>query len=139
MNDSVQEQIWRIISNIQKKKDTRLRHFLKEFDISTHDTLLLRELSIHPNITLIELAELLNLPKSTVSSMINRLVKRNIVDRTIPENNRRTVQLNISGDFLMHPTIASFTEQLKTGLLGNMSEEDARIILKGLEKLEELL
>lgn len=139
MSDSAQDKIWCILRAIQKKKDTRMRHLSQKFEISSHDALLLRELYFHPDITLIELADLLYLPKSTVSSMINRLVNKKIVDRTIPDHNRRTVQLKISPAFLEHPDVIPIREQFKNGILMDLSDEDAQIIINGLKKLEELL
>lgn len=139
MSDSTQDKIWCILRAIQKKKDMHMRRLSQKFEISSHDVQLLRELYFHPGITLIELADLLYLPKSTVSSMINRFVSRKIVDRTIPENNRRTVQLNISAEFLAHPDIVSISEQLRNGPLTNLNDEDAHVIITGLKKLEELL
>lgn len=48
------------------------------------------------NITLNELATLLNLDKSTTSRTVDSLVKGEMIDRTIPETNRRTTLITLT-------------------------------------------
>ncbi|MCX6223185.1 MAG: MarR family transcriptional regulator [Bacteroidia bacterium] len=48
------------------------------------------------NITLNELAELVCLDKSTVSRTVDNLFKSQLIDRTIPESNRRTTLITLT-------------------------------------------
>lgn len=57
-------------------------------------------LFITPNIMLSELSKQLGLSNSTVSELVKRLEIQGIVKRNIPEDNRRTVRLSLSPDFI---------------------------------------
>lgn len=56
----------------------------------------LMELDIKDNITLNELAQRVNLDKSTVSRTVETLVNQELLDRTIPKNNRRTTLISLT-------------------------------------------
>ena len=54
----------------------------------------------NPNIGVGELANKLSLTKSTVSGVIDRLVFRNLVERIVPEENRRSVNIHLTEEGL---------------------------------------
>jgi len=93
-------------TNTIKKFRENLRIFERELDIQNTsgcccDVTIsqchaLMELSKNGNITLNELSEKLSLDKSTVSRTIESLVKSKLVNRTIPDNNRRTTNLSLT-------------------------------------------
>jgi MarR family transcriptional regulator, organic hydroperoxide resistance regulator len=58
----------------------------------------LYRLSVHPNISLSELAEQMRLTNSTVSGVIDRLVHSGLVERMIPPENRRTVSIHLTNN-----------------------------------------
>jgi DNA-binding MarR family transcriptional regulator len=57
------------------------------------------ELYRHDGITMHELSEKLNLPKSSVSRITDQLVKKGMVESIRPSDNRRTVRLSVTGSF----------------------------------------
>jgi DNA-binding MarR family transcriptional regulator len=59
----------------------------------------LTELYRNDAITMHELSEKLNLPKSSVSRITDQLVKRGMVVRIRPSDNRRTVRLSVTGRY----------------------------------------
>ena len=93
----------------------------------------------NPGINLHDLTKHLELSKSTVSGIVDRLVSQRVVLREIPEENRRTVRLFLSPDFLQEFNIPEFKEQLLSGLIEDASMEDLNSIIYGLEKLLELI
>ncbi len=56
----------------------------------------LLEIENQDNITVTELSEKLTLEKSTVSRTVDNLVKKGYLQREIPEENRRTVKLQLT-------------------------------------------
>jgi len=56
----------------------------------------LLEVEGQENISLTELSDKLTLEKSTVSRTVDGLVKKGYLNRTIPEENRRTVKLQLT-------------------------------------------
>jgi len=58
----------------------------------------LLEVESQQNITVTELSEKLTLEKSTVSRTVENLVKKGYLQREIPEDNRRTVKLQLTDE-----------------------------------------
>jgi DNA-binding MarR family transcriptional regulator len=83
-----------------------LRNFERELNIQNQSSdccgvtipqcHMLMALDIKDNITLNELSETINLDKSTVSRTVETLVNNELIDRTIPKNNRRTIILTLT-------------------------------------------
>ena len=83
-----------------------LRHFERELSVqnqsgcccgvSVTQCHALMELSVKDNITMNELSDRLHLDKSTVSRTVDNLVLLNLVDREIPESNRRTTRIRLT-------------------------------------------
>jgi DNA-binding MarR family transcriptional regulator len=100
--------------------------FKKEADragLTTVQLGALYKISSKPNIHLGELAEKLRLTNSTVSGVIDRLVNIGLVERIIPQENRRTVSLYL-------------TEKGKEVLENAMSKES--IFIQKLKSVEDL-
>lgn len=91
-------------------------------------------LSKKPYSTLNELSEYIGLSKSTVSGIVNRLVKKGVVIREIPENNRRIVRLSLSTEFEQVNLLKVFENQYI-----NISEEELDKVINGLEILLRLI
>lgn len=137
MSYSQKEQIWILLRDIETKKRRYFSLFSKKFGLSVQDGYLLREISSQPGITLSEVSELLGLSKSTVSSMVARLEEKGLLLREIPPTNRRIVNLRISPDIRQNAEMELLKNQMMDDLLKELSQEDAAIIIRGLEKLNE--
>lgn len=139
MNDNLNEQIWNLLRNIQNQTRQHTLIYCHQCGISIQDALLIHEVLNHPDISLVRLSQHLGLSKSTVSSMVFRLEERGVLLREIPPNNRRTIQLRVSTEYMDRPEVSLLRKQLVGGLFKEMNQEDADIILKGLEKLNEMI
>lgn len=81
-------------------------------------------------VTLNELSEMVSLDKSTVSRIVDSLVKAEFIDRTIPEKNRRTTvitltakgkdacrTINSGNDFYYKKVLSAVPEDLRSAFL----------------------
>jgi DNA-binding MarR family transcriptional regulator len=88
-----------------------------------------------PYQNLLELSEMLGLTKSTVSGIVNRLVIQGIVVREIPEDNRRTVKLSLSPQFIQGDNLIKLREQFFARITTTATAAEIETINAGLETL----
>ncbi len=94
-----------------------------------------------PNIMLNELSEKMGLTKSTVSSIIERMTNQGIIIREVPKDNRRTIRLSLSPQFI--ESHRSFLD--KNAFFHNLfnfdelSIDDADAIIYALDKVVNLM
>jgi len=105
-------------------------------DVSITQCHMLMELDKEDNITLNELASRLNLDKSTVSRTVDALVKKNLINRSIPEKNRRTIliTLTVQGQKTCE-RINSGNDQYYSKVLGLIPREVQVDFLEGFQVL----
>ena len=139
MEKSNKERIWDLLRTVQNKRRGRINRYSRQCGLSLQEAILLREIVCKPGITTVELSQMLGMSKSTISSMINRLEGDGIVTREIPKNNRRITLLRISPEYGKRQDIIELRNDLVQSLFKELSEADADIIIKGLEKLNELM
>jgi DNA-binding MarR family transcriptional regulator len=91
----------------------------------------LLEIGNSPEISVSELAKNMQLDKSTVSRTVDGLVKKTLIDRVIPEKNRRKAMLNLTdegkevcktinftNDSYIEDILSDFSAQEREQLLG---------------------
>ncbi|AAK76798.1 DNA-binding MarR family transcriptional regulator [Clostridium acetobutylicum] len=66
--------------------------------ITSSELSVLKAASKYPNSALKEIGEYLDIPGSTLTSIVDRLEKRNLVRRTINKENRRSYALELTKD-----------------------------------------
>lgn len=123
-----------------------LRHFERELHkqntsqccsgVSLAQCHTLLELEKHTTLTLNELANKLNLDKSTVSRTVEGLVNLKLLTRTIPKENRRIVKLSLTkqGKEVCN-TINTGNNLYFTQVLDILSEEDLNKFLETFEHI----
>ncbi len=87
-----------------------------------------------------EISEKINLSNSTVSGIVDRLEKVDVVRRVRDAKDRRVVRVELTDEFEninvgFHDKIKSYFEEL----LSNCNKEECRKIIDGLEMLKEVL
>lgn len=81
---------------VQRKTHHVLAEEAANREITTTQLLAIRELQRESELTLGELAERMKLGKSTVSGIVDRLVKAGFLKRTRNESNRRALSLELT-------------------------------------------
>ncbi|MFS0749642.1 MarR family winged helix-turn-helix transcriptional regulator [Oceanobacillus sp. 1P07AA] len=71
-------------------------HHANDLGITVVQLQTMKYISEHPNISLQELAEKMNISKSTVSSTVDRLVKASFIKREQSAADRRSIKLNLT-------------------------------------------
>lgn len=93
------DQIQDLLISVNAKYRNFMHEQMKKQGFNLSEILLMRELHIHPKITLKDLSQKLGIAKSTLSVTIERLVERGLVNRERPDDNRRIIQLSLAPDF----------------------------------------
>lgn len=86
-----------------------------------------------------DLCKGLDLPKSSVSRVVDALVDKGIVSRVIPEENRRIVKLSIRQDFLNSKVIGEMNKELNDAIMKNIGPEKADRLISALEEIKAII
>ncbi len=122
-----------LINVIQASVKCRMMDKAKELGFSMPQFMLIMELYRHPDITMHELSERQNLPKSTVSRIIDLLVQDGMVERITPPDNRRTVKLSVTKAFLKNKS--KIIDMITADINKNINSKNEKEIINALEKL----
>jgi DNA-binding MarR family transcriptional regulator len=96
MNGSLNNELIRSYSRINKAYNNLVQIDAKRLDLTAVQLKTLYRIYFQPDIGIGELATKLSLTKSTVSGIIDRLSQRQLIERTIPEDNRRAVNIQLT-------------------------------------------
>ena len=116
-----------------------LKSISQEFQVSVPEMMIMFELYENKTLSLNELSEKIEFPKSSVSRIVDQLVKREYVTREIPEENRRTVKLSISNKCLNLIDVACINNRFNEVVVGEIEEEKAKRMISSMEELSLIL
>ena len=133
------ERVASLFRSIQKIYKQHIFGITQQYGFTGPQFALIIELYRKPFKTLNEMSECLGLTKSTVSGMVDRLVGQGVVIREIPENNRRTVQLSLSPEFLKNNVFKEIMTKYMTDTIKGASPEQMEKMIAGLEILYSLI
>ncbi|MDR3594979.1 MarR family transcriptional regulator [Clostridium sp.] len=87
--------LWHRMLTESNYKETEAKYKnMKE--ISTTELAIIRIISEKEDVIIKDIIEVLNLPKSTLTSIIDRLEKRNLISRAISKRDRRSYRLELT-------------------------------------------
>lgn len=133
-NDPTERVVF-LFKSIQKIYKDQLYKKSRQFGFTGPQIGLIIGLHKNPFSTLNDMSEWLGLSKSTVSGIVDRLVRQGIVIREVPEDNRRIVQLSLSPEFQKNNIIKNFMNEFITNIFKDIDGEDLEKITIGLELL----
>lgn len=87
--------IMELLRSVQHIFEGRLEAGGRQQGIGAMQMMILYEIMANQGITLVELCERLEMPKSSISRAVDGLVIKGMVKREIPEDNRRIVRLTV--------------------------------------------
>ena len=116
-----------------------LKSISEEFELTVPEMMIMLELYENKVLSLNELSEKIQLPKSSASRIIDQLVSKGYVIRKIPEENRRTVELSISPECLDCIDVTCINDKFDDLIMGGLEPEKAQRMILALEELNSTL
>ena len=146
-NDELAEkqanEIIEIFRGIKKASSSKFEKSAKKYGFTAPQLGVIFHLHMVPSITLQALSEHMNLTKSTVSGIVDRLEKQGVVTREIPKDNRRIVKLSITEEFKKNNDICSMKKRFISDLISesikNTNPEEVEKMIYGLKLFSSLL
>ncbi|APC40846.1 MarR family winged helix-turn-helix transcriptional regulator [Clostridium estertheticum] len=128
--------LWHFMIVSSNYKDIESK-FLRIQGLRTNELTILRIISEKENVIIKDILEVLNVPKSTLTSMIDRLEKRNLIIRTLSNKDRRSYKLELTTEGKMAQEEHSKFEEEVYGkiMLSLDTYEDRENLLKLIRKM----
>ena len=133
------QKIMYLLRKIQGNLNCQMQSSAESFGLTTSQFMVMFEIYNNKDISLIELSEKLDLPKSSVSRLVDQLVNQEIVIREIPKENRRTIKLSISDEFLKKKDVLDITSELNDSIATDLEPKKADEIISALEELSSVI
>lgn len=115
-----------------------LKSISEEFELTVPEMMIMLELYDNKVLSLNELSEKIQLPKSSASRIVDQLVSRGYVIRKIPEENRRMVELSISPECLNCIDVACINDRFDDVVVGGLEPKKAQKMILALEELNSI-
>ena len=137
------DEIIEIFKSIKKAIGFKSEKSAKKYGFTAPQIGVIFHLYMMPSITLQSLSEHMNLTKSTVSGIVDRLEKQGVVTREIPKDNRRIVKLSISEEFEKNKDICKMKKEFMGDFISesikNADPKEVEKMIYGLKQLSILL
>ena len=105
-------------------------------DLSVTEMHIIEAIGLDREMTMTEVARDLEITVGTLTTAINRLIKKEYVERRRIEEDRRVVLVNLTSKgeevYKVHQV---FHEEMICAMLSNFSDEEEQVLSKSLEKL----
>lgn len=132
-------QIMALLRSIQANIKLNFQNHTQAIGITFSQVIVLLDIYRHENTSLTDLSKRLDLPKSSVSRIVEQLVTQGIVVREIPHDNRRMVRLSISPEFLSRKEVQNIRAGLLVDISYDIEVEKAQRIISALEELDAVI
>ncbi len=117
----------------------RLKSIACEFEITVPEMMIMFELYENKTLSLNELSEKIEFPKSSVSRIVDQLVNRGYILRKIPKENRRMVELSISNECLKCIDVACINDRVNEVVVGGLKSKKAKRMISAIDELSLIL
>lgn len=116
----------------------RFNSFLKPYKLTSEQYVIMKSIEENPNVTPTQLAEITFKDKTTITRMIDTLVKNEMLLRVPKEDDRRAykIQWSTKGEAVMKEIIP-ISEEVISKLRSQFSKEELTSFLNILEKLKD--
>jgi len=134
------DELWHVfIFNFQNKSTGLWGEELK--DATTIEISILNNIDNNPDVMLKEIKEMLDIPSSTLTSAVDRLEKKELVERTISKRDRRSfgLQLTKKGKKAQSKHIKAEKEIFNKILAALDSNKERKQFIESLNKIEKKL
>ncbi len=134
------EEIANLFKSIQKTYNLYVVSQVGCDNFTVPQLAVLRELYHHPEITLTELSKRVDLSKSTVSGIVDRLVSRGTVKKVKVSEDRRIVRISLMEEVsALQEKLDTIRKNYLAELFKNIDVSDLERMLFGLKQLDNLM
>lgn len=113
-----------------------LERQLKEYDITTSQWAALKLLSQESNLTQAEMAEKLNSDRATVGSVLDKLIRKNYVTKTLREDDRRSYRVEIlPAACELVESISAKAKETNRAATEGLSKNEVEILINSLKTI----
>ncbi len=139
-NDGMGSQISLLIREIKSLTSQHLRNRMKDCGLTVPQMMIVGILSKGGKMKVSDISSEMSLANSTVSGILDRLEKLNIIKRVRSEEDKRVVYIELFDKTKdIHEEFMKDLNEFMDSLVISANKEDIRDILRGLQKLRELL
>ncbi len=131
--------IMTLLRSIQANIKSKFSYNTEALGFTYSQVIVLIDIYRHAHTSLTELSKRLDLPKSSVSRIVDHLVNQGIVIREIPPENRRMVSLFIANEFLQRREIQSMRAGFLNDIADIIEPTQALRIISALEELDTII
>lgn len=130
--------ILEILKSLMHLITQNVQNEFKEINLTGPQGLLLRSLAVNGEMRVSDLSEKMGLSNSTVSGIIDRLEKQDMVQRIRSREDRRVVKISINKEKC---DVKEFEKKIDAKLqeiMNNASSQELDVILESLERLQQI-
>lgn len=139
-NINKRTEVARLFFEVGKILKRSMRRNFEDFGLTTPQSMVIGALMKFGEMKISELSEKVSLSNSTVSGIVDRLEKQQLVERTRSEEDRRTVYVKVTPKFdEIHKGFHKQVEKRFEDLLSAGTSEDIEKIIEGLNALKRVL
>jgi DNA-binding Lrp family transcriptional regulator len=110
-----------------------LKTISQEYEFTVPEMMIMLELYENKALSLNELSEKMEFPKSSVSRIVDNLVNRGYVSREIPKENRRMVELSISSQVCLDG--GCIGDKFNAAVIEGLEPEDVNRMISHMEEI----
>lgn len=136
------DELINLLTNIMKNFRTYISTQVNNFDcdMTVPQLMVIKTLYNHPNISLKDLSEHIGLAKSTTCGIVDRLVQKDMIVRTVDPDDRRNIILTLNPQTNeYHGSINVIKSNFIAGLLKELNASEVEEIVHSLRKLNTLV
>ena len=101
-----------------------MKYFCRKFDLSRSQADIIMAICANGESTLKELCDYSDFPKSTASRIVDELVERKMLERTVPPENRRVIKISVNKKFWNKMQQLNEGPELNQALTQRLSQEE---------------
>ncbi len=129
-----------LLHNVKRSFEKLVKWYFNDYKLTLTQLSLVLLLKENGSLNVSSISKQMGLSKSTVSGIINRLEKMNIVTRTRSEEDRRVIRISLTDEVKnIGPSIENKLKEFIYHMFDGVSDDDLSDIVKGLCLLDQII
>lgn len=129
-----------LLHNVKRSFEKLVKWYFNDYKLTLTQLSLVLLLKENGSLNVSSISKQMGLSKSTVSGIINRLEKMNIVTRTRSEEDRRVIRICLTDEVKnVCPSIENKLKEFIYHMFDGVSDDDLSDIVKGLCLLDQII